>query len=75
MSKAINLDTNADNRSELKELQRKHDLYEILEKKRSRTEIQKRNSIFSQIKWSEVTIFEPDGCVWSASDIVFKAKA
>jgi len=58
------LKTDPNKRSEYKKLQREKDLFNLKNKKISRTTLQKRNSIFTGIDWSQIEIYEPDGYTW-----------
>jgi hypothetical protein len=51
-------------RAEEKRLQRNQDIIDLMSGRFSQTELQKRNSMFSGIDWSEVEIFEPNGYSW-----------
>jgi hypothetical protein len=47
-----------------KYMDRERDLRDLIDKKKSRTDLQKQNSMFVGIDWSKVEIFEPDGYHW-----------
>lgn len=51
-------------RAEEKQLQRNQDVIDLINGRFSRTELQKRNSVFSGIDWSEVEISETNGYIW-----------
>ncbi len=51
-------------RTEEKQLRRNQDVIDLMSGKFSRAELQKRNSMFSGIDWSEVEISEANGYSW-----------
>lgn len=51
-------------RAEEKRLRRNQDFIDLVSGRFSRTELQKRNSMFSGIDWSEVEISEANGYTW-----------
>jgi hypothetical protein len=57
-------------RAEQKQLRRNQDIIDMMSGKFSRSELQRRNSMFSGIDWSEVEISEPCGYNWKPT---FKA--
>ncbi len=57
-------------RIQQKQFQRKQDAIDLKSKKFSRIELQRRNSMFSGIDWSEVEIFEPIGYNWQPKQVV-----
>lgn len=62
-------------RAEEKQLQRNQDVIDLMSGKFSRTELQKRNSMFSGIDWSEVEVFEAGGYSWKPRNPVIKYEA
>jgi len=67
MKKRKYLKIDPNRRSEDKELQRKKDLSDLINKRVTGNDLQKRNSIFTNIDWSEVKIFESNGYSWQAN--------
>ncbi len=57
-------------RVQQKQLHRNQDIIDLISKKFSRSELQRRNSMFSGIDWSEVEIFEPSGYNWQPEQLV-----
>jgi hypothetical protein len=53
-------------RLQQKQSQRNQDVADLESKRFSRIELQRRNSMFSGIDWSEVEICEPGGYSWQA---------
>lgn len=51
-------------RAEQKQLRRNQDIIDMISGKFSRNELQRQNSMFSGIDWSEVEISEPCGYNW-----------
>jgi hypothetical protein len=74
MNKRKFIKTDPNNRSDYKELQRKQDLSDLINKRLSGNALQKRNSIFTNIDWSEVKIFEPNGYSWQANNRSIKSE-
>ncbi len=57
-------------RAEEKRLRRNQDFIDLISGTFSRTELQKRNSMFSGIDWSEVEIYEANGYTWKPTFVV-----
>ncbi len=74
MNKIKNLKTDPNRRSEYKKLQRRQDLSDLTNKRLSGKELQKRNSIFTNIDWSEVRISESDGYNWQVNNRTVKSE-
>ncbi|MCP4352101.1 MAG: hypothetical protein GY795_42095 [Desulfobacterales bacterium] len=51
-------------RVQQKQYHRNQDVIDLISKKLSRIDLQRRNSMFSGIDWSEVEVFEPSGYNW-----------
>ncbi|MEE4359847.1 MAG: hypothetical protein V2I97_25475 [Desulfococcaceae bacterium] len=64
MNKNNHLKTDPNKRSVYKEIQRKSDLSDLITKRQNGKELQKRNSFFTNIDWSEIKIFESNGYSW-----------
>ncbi len=54
-------------RMDQKQRQREQDIRALMEKKITKRQLHKQNSMFSGIDWSEVTILEPNGYKWKAT--------
>lgn len=60
-------------RAEQKRLERNQDTIDLMNGRFSQAELQKRNSMFSGIDWSEVEIFEANGYSWKPVAVKHRA--
>ena len=72
MNKNKYLKTNPNMRPEYKEIQRKIDLSDLINKKFTGSVLQKRNSIFTNIDWTEIKTFESNGYSWQPKNKTIK---